>query len=350
VEALEEQLNEQEERGDLMERELAKLRADTAAQIASLQRTATEAEEAAQRASDEASTGSDEVEAMKATIARLTSIEKEKEELAEVHGNLLSKYQREMKDSEGKMSELKQLESAAKVRVRELELKVEEEEARRAVTEKNVAAMAEEHKGREAEYHTRVEAMRENMEMFEETISALQAEGFNQSMEGNMQQEIAGIESLVEAASDEVQEKDKEIERLMACIEALEADRSTDKENQSTPVAKSQKALNKKAEKADVGGPRVKHITEAKNGIYERNKARAMDKMSGFASRRMPTPAKEPSNGLPNTIARMQQTLQNLRGCANKMKESGRSSVKQRMELSERAMHAYRELKELTTV
>ena len=66
--------------------------------------------------------------------------------------------------------------------------------------------------------------------------------------------------------------------------------------------------------------------------------------------RRMPTPAKEPSNGLPNTIARMQQTLQNLRGCANKMKESGRSSVKQRMELSERAMHAYRELKELTTV
>ena len=68
-----------------------------------------------------------------------------------------------------------------------------------------------------------------------------QAEGFNQSMEGNMQQEIAGIESLVEAASDEVhhhttvpstltliaasyevQEKDKEIERLMACIEATE--------------------------------------------------------------------------------------------------------------------------------
>ena len=37
----------------------------------------------------------------------------------------------------------------ADCRVRELELKVEEEEARRAVTEKNVAAMAEEHKGRE---------------------------------------------------------------------------------------------------------------------------------------------------------------------------------------------------------
>ena len=65
---------------------------------------------------------------------------------------------------------------------------------------------------------------------------------------------------------------------------------------------------------------------------------------------RQKTAAKETGNGLPNTIARMQQTLTNLRSCANKMKESGRSSVKQRMELSERAMHAYRELKELTTV
>jgi len=72
--------------------------------------------------------------------------------------------------------------------------------------------------------------------------------------------------------------------------------------------------------------------------------------MNGFGKgtpTRVATPSKA-NSGLPNTIARMQQTLTNLRSCASKMKESGRSSVKQRMELSERAMHAYRELKELT--
>jgi hypothetical protein len=53
--------------------------------------------------------------------------------------------------------------------------------------------------------------MRERMTLFEDTIKELEAESFAQGMDGNLGQEmqgIADIESLVEAASAEVAEKE----------------------------------------------------------------------------------------------------------------------------------------------
>ena len=167
-----------------------------------------------------------------------------------------------------------------------------------------------------------------------------QAESFETSFEGSLGQEMAGIaevEAAVAAAAAEVEQKDKEIAELHARIAELTAKQGKEKENSSAGTVQSP------------GSP-----TPFKDsaGLYQRNKARALERMNGFGKAtptRVPTPGKGSHSGLPNTIVRMQQTLTNLRSCASKMKESGRSSVKQRMELSERAMHAYRELKELTS-
>lgn len=70
------------------------------------------------------------------------------------------------------------------------------------------------------------------------------------------------------------------------------------------------------------------------NGLYGRHKARAVERVAGYGKSATPTkPVSTPNrtatpkgtpSGLPNTIARMQATLTNLRSCATKMKDTGR--------------------------
>lgn len=331
VEALEEQLNEQEDRACCAEKDASKVKEE----VSKLSVRLAELETAAQQAASDACVSADELASLQAEVSKAQQLEKENANLQEANLDVTAEMKRSLEEQDHKINVLKQKEAAALVQCQEAREKLSEVEKANATAERRVQELIDRHQTCESEYNKRVEAMREKMSFFEDTIAALQAEGFEHGMEGNIQEEMQGIESLVEAASEEVELKDQEIAELKAKIQTLEA--AAEGKVDATPKAQV------KAQ------PRTKHISEAKAGIHERNKL----KMAGFTPRRQATPSKSdnpasPSSGLPTTIARMQQTLTNLRTCASKMKNSGYSTVKQRMELSEKAMSAYRELKELT--
>jgi len=330
VEALEEQLNEQEDRACCAEKDASKVKEE----VSKLSVRLAELETAAQQAASDACVSANELASLQAEVSKAQQLEKENANLQEANLDVTAEMKQSLEEQDHKINVLKQKEAAALVQCQEAREKLSVVEKANVAAERRVQELMDRHQTCESEYNKRVEAMREKMSFFEDTIAALQAEGFEHGMEGNIQEEMQGIESLVEAASEEVELKDQEIAELKAKIQTLEA-----AEGKVDAAPKAQV----KAQ------PRTKHISEAKAGIHERNKL----KMAGFTPRRQATPSKSnnpasPSSGLPTTIARMQQTLTNLRTCASKMKNSGYSTVKQRMELSEKAMSAYRELKELT--
>ena len=204
VEALEEQLNEQEEEAQKAEASLAKHKSGLAIE----QRKNAELEAIVQSTAEELSDAQCRIEELITQAAGLEELEKDNERLRNSELELRNSNECELTHHQNVVTALKHKEATALSQCQELTQKVEDAEQAEKEMRLKMNAMEEEHKPREVDYNVRVEAMKQHMGVFEETIQALQAESFNGHMDGSIQgdikEELGRIETLVEAASEKV--------------------------------------------------------------------------------------------------------------------------------------------------
>jgi len=225
-------------------------------------------------------------------------------------------------------------------------------------------------------YNTKVAAMQERMETFEETVETLEAERHETSMDGSLQQEMAFDSQELYAMVDKVTADAEASERswaykcdqLRATVTKLEEQGRGESENiqeniQSTKKPKanadepksplSRSTLFKQVNKLPTEDSPSKAAVNSQ--IDKCNALRA----AGYTPRRIATPAgtekrllaADGSSPLGGAISRMQGTLSNLRQCAAQMKNRAAScNVRDRVQLSEKAMNAYRDLKAIKPV
>jgi len=376
---LEEQLNEQEELATAAEQEKDRLAERYQAEISELQMELSNRQQAADEAEDK-------LNSMKAQATRHKCLsEKQEVDLSDLQSEV-EHLTEELSDCHFQLANLEsdKIEGQSEARRDATQANLEAAENTQVLTEKLSSVqlalqdltiqLAEAKKNNlelDTAYNTKVAAMQERMETFEETVETLEAERHETSMDGSLQQEMAFDSQELYAMVDKVTADAEASERswaykcdqLRATVTKLEQQVRGESENIQSPKKPkanadepksplSRSTLFKQVNKLPTEGSPSKAAVNSQ--IDKCNALRA----AGYTPRRIATPAgtekrllaADGSSPLGGAISRMQGTLSNLRQCAAQMKNRAAScNVRDRVQLSEKAMNAYRDLKELTS-